>query len=209
MPARGPKSNGGHVFRRFSTRNSASLPQPYARRPLVVDALLIAIAMTTGCRLTAEQSIRRLATVASWGPGDVIDVQHRKSPIALPARNWFAKAPQPSPRTEQLLRKFNVLEQYHNDPDSVIAWLRKLVGQSPVMQEVHALAELSQQQARWSLQRGNRSRAIRMYSVALQYSYQFLFAPQLDVERNAYDPQFRRHVRHLQSILRVVAASCL
>ena len=180
------------------------------RSPMVVllTALLIAIAMTTGCRLTAEQSIRRLATVASWGPGDVIDVQHRKSPIALPARNWFAKAPQPSPRTEQLLRKFNVLEQYHNDPDSVIAWLRKLVGQSPVMQEVHALAELSQQQGRWSLQRGNRSRAIRMYSVALQQSYHFLFAPQLDVERNAYDPQFRSmcdiYNQSLESLLRVV-----
>ena len=70
---------------------------------VLLTALLIVIAVTTGCHLTPEQSIRRLATVASWGPGDVIDVRHRKSPIALPARNWFAKAPQPSPRTEQLL----------------------------------------------------------------------------------------------------------
>jgi hypothetical protein len=176
------------------------------RLPIV--ALLTAIVMTVGCRMTAEQTIRKVATVASWGQRDVIDVKPRKSPIALPARNWFAKAPQPSPRTEQLLRKFNVLEQYQNDPDSVIAWLRKLVAQSPVMQEVHALAELSQQQARWSLQRGNRGRAIRMYSAALQHSYQFLFAPQLDVERNAYDPQFRSmcdiYNQSLESLLRVV-----
>ena len=173
-----------------------------------VVVLLSTVVMTTGCQLTAEQTIRKVATVASWGPGDTIDVTPRKSPIALPARNWLAKAPQPSPRTEQLLRKFNVLEQYQNDPDSVIAWLRKLVAQSPVMQEVYALAELSQQQARWSLQRGNRSRAIRMYSVALQHSYQFLFAPQLDVARNAYDPQFRGmcdiYNQSLESLLRVV-----
>ena len=174
----------------------------------VMMLLLTAVTMTAGCRLTAEQTIRKVATVASWGPGDMIEVAPRKSPIALPARNWFAKAPEPSPRTEQLLRKFNVLEQYQNDPDSVIVWLRKLVAQSPVMQEVHALAELSQQQARWSLQRGNRARAVRMYSVSLQHSYQFLFAPQLDVERNAYDPQFRSmcdiYNQSLESLLRVV-----
>lgn len=175
---------------------------------LMVVVLLSVISMASGCRLTAEQAIRRAATVASWGPGDVIDVTPRKSPIALPATNWFAKAPQPSPRTEQLLRKFNVLEQYRNDPDSVIEWLQKLATQSPVMQEVHALAELAQQQARWSLQRGNRGRAIRLYSIALQHSYQFLFAPQLDVERNAYDPQFRSmcdiYNQSLESMLRVV-----
>ena len=174
----------------------------------LIAVLLTGISLSTGCRLTGEQAIRRAATVASWGPGDVIDVKHVKSPIALPSTNWFAKAPQPSPRTEQLLRKFNVLERYQNDPDSVIAWLQKLASQSPVMQEVHALAELAQQQARWSLQRGNRSRAIRLYSVALQHSYQFLFAPQLDVERNAYDPQFRAmcdiYNESLESMLRIV-----
>jgi len=178
-----------------------------SKRCLVV-MLLGAAVMATGCRLTAEQTIRQVATVASWGPGKMIDVAPRKSPVALPATNWLARAPKPSPRTEQLLRKFNVLEHYQSDPDSVIAWLRKLVAQSPVMQEVHALAELSQQQARWSLQRGNRARAIRMYSIALQHSYQFLFAPQLDVERNAYDPQFRSmcdiYNQSLESMLRVV-----
>ncbi len=174
----------------------------------IVIALLGLISLSAGCRLTAEQAIRKVATVASWGPGDVIDVTPRKSPVALPTTNWFAKAPKPSPRTEQLLRKFNVLDQYRSDPDSVIAWLQKLASQSPVMQEVHALAELAQQQARWSLQRGNRSRAIRLYSIALQHSYQFLFAPQLDVERNAYDPQFRSmcdiYNQSLESMLRVV-----
>ena len=174
----------------------------------LIAVLLVGISLSTGCRLTGEQAIRRAATVASWGPGDVIDVKSVKSPIALPSTNWFAKAPQPSPRTEQLLRKFNVLERYQNDPDSVIAWLQKLASQSPVMQEVYALAELTQQQARWSLQRGNRSRAIRLYSVALQHSYQFLFSPQLDVERNAYDPQFRSmcdiYNESLESMLRIV-----
>lgn len=176
-------------------------------RLVAINFLLVSL--VSGCSWTAESAIRKAAAVASWGPGSTIDVKHiRPSALARTVTPWFTSSPKPSPRTELLLRKYSVLQQYQNDPDSVIRWLSELASRDPLMTEVHALAELAELQANAALQRGNRQRAVRLYSTALAHSYQFLFDPKLNVERNAYDPQFRSicdtYNRSLESMLRVV-----
>jgi pimeloyl-ACP methyl ester carboxylesterase len=56
---------------------------------------------------------------------------------------------------------------------------------------VHAVAELASRQAEWAIRLGRSDRAETMYATALVSAHQFLFDPELVIERNAYDPQFR------------------
>ena len=94
------------------------------------------------------------------------------------------------------------------NPEDVIRWLQELVEGRPTLEEVHALAEIAELRANWLSQRGKKEAAIDMYAVAIVHAYQFLFDPQLDIARNAYDPQFRSicdiYNRSLEGMLRQV-----
>lgn len=161
----------------------------------------------TGCRMTREQTFRKLAYIASLAPHEVVTVkpvqnanQFQKVP------NYLAKKPKPTERTELLLRKYSLLEHYQRNSASVIEWLSQLVTNQPTMEEVHALAELAEIEANWLRARGDLKAATNFYTTALIHSYQFLFAPRLDSGRNAYDPQFRSicdiYNRSLEGLLR-------
>jgi len=90
-----------------------------------------------------------------------------------------------------LLRRYDLEEANLRSPDEVIRWLHQLTQDRPSLEEVHALAELAEKQARWSSSTGDMDRATRMYATAIIHAYQFLFDSDLNIARNAYDPQFR------------------
>ena len=158
--------------------------------------------------MTRDQLINKVAYVASFNPATPVTVRPRKRPFSLPTRKYLAKRRPPSERTELFLRKYSLLDQYVSNPPTVIRWLQQLVQQQPGIEEVHALAELAELEAGWLFERGKSSEAANYYSLALIHAYQFLFAPQLDLKRNAYDPQFRNicdiYNRSLESMLRQV-----
>ena len=90
-----------------------------------------------------------------------------------------------------LLRNYDLDRLLKMDPDQVIEWLQELVRNSPSLEEVHALAEICKLQADWLAMIGNPEAAAGMYANAVIHSHQFLFDSELNVRRNAYDPQFR------------------
>lgn len=167
----------------------------------------IGLVISSGCRMTRDQAFQRIAYVASFSPAEVVTVK----PVRRPGRfNQFCKTlasrPKPSQRTEQFLRKYNVLDSYRREPDRIINWLQELATEPESMEEVHALAELAEIEANWLASQGKYDAAANYYATAVIHAYQFLFAPRLDSIRNTFDPQFRSicdiYNRSLEGLLR-------
>ena len=171
---------------------------------------ILAIAtQLVGCANNPDRSFRRAVALASIGSKEIVQVEHiNRGELSSSWKRWWAKPEPPSDRTALLLRKYNLESVYQNEPDRVIDWLHELVLQEPTLEEVHALAELAYQQASWSQQTGNTDRALKLYAASIIHAYHFLFDQDLDLERNAYDPQFRSicdvYNRSLEGLLREI-----
>ena len=165
----------------------------------IASMLAIACVLVTlsgGCRVNDIHTARRAAEIFSYGAPSMVQVKPVKGfrdrfASANPVSRYFVSPELPSERTQQLLRSYNLLEKLKSRPGDVIAWLQELVSRSPRMDEVHALAEVSKLQADWHFENGNIRQANKLYAVAVLYSHRFLFDSDLNLKRNAYDPQFR------------------
>ena len=164
----------------------------------------------TGCQVNQDKFIQRAAAISRLGNGSIVEVTPvRKQNLFTPLRSYVAGPATPSERTVQLLRNYNLESHLKTDPDQVIDWLQELVLDSPSLDEVHALAEICKLQADWSANSGDPQRAAGLYANAIVHAHQFLFDSNLNVKRNAYDPQFRSicdiYNQSLASILRTLS----
>jgi pimeloyl-ACP methyl ester carboxylesterase len=154
---------------------------------------------------------RRVATIASLGKTDAIGAKPIRRVQRLgPVGRLFSKMPAPSERTRQLLRRMVLDDQYRMEPDAAILRLKTQAEIEPGLELTHAVAELAWRQGEWASRLGQTQRANRMYATALESAYRFLFDPDLDLGRNAYDPQFRSisdiYNKALEAILRDLIA---
>lgn len=183
---------------------------------MVIWAVLMLIGLT-GCRslhhesLTPLQKARRTAKIISYGAPSVVQVKPvRRSKTLNTVTKLFSSREPLSPRTQQVVRRYNLTERLSSDPDAVILWFQELVKQSPHMEEVNALAEIAKREADWQESNGDNSQAMKLNATALLHAHQFLFDSNLDIKRNAYDPQFRHicdiYNSSLESIARHLAA---
>ena len=196
-------------------------PQPSEkshRRTLgsVVGIACLLVALSSGCRINDVHTARRTAEIFSYGAPSMVQVKPVKRlrdrlAISNPVSRYFSAPELPSERTQQLLRSYNLLERLQTHPGDVIAWLQELVTRNPRMDEVHALAEVSKLQADWHQQNGNYRQANKLYAGAVLHSHKFLFDSELNLQRNAYDPQFRHicdiYNGSLESIMRELCKS--
>ncbi len=173
----------------------------------IATGLLALVVVCCGCRTITIDAARRVASVASLGNSNAIGTKpirrvHRLGPVA----KLFASSPTPSDRTNQLLRRYVLDDQYRMDPEAAIRRLQENAASEPGLERTHAVAELAFLQGEWASRLGQSQRASRMYATAMESAYRFLFDPELDVARNAYDPQFRNisdiYNQSLESILR-------
>jgi pimeloyl-ACP methyl ester carboxylesterase len=190
-----------------TAEKSASARCCLVARQLLIAGCLFGVLLSSGCFVSRERAIQRIAYVASFSPAEVVTVKPVKRPGGIPGwTDRFAAKSKPSQRTEQFLRKYNVLDSYRKEPARIIHWLQELATEPDSMEEIHALAELAEIEADWLLQRGKIDAATSYYATAVIHAYQFLFAPRLDLVRNAYDPQFRSicdiYNRSLEGLLR-------
>jgi hypothetical protein len=169
-------------------------------------------AISAGCQITTETGARRVAYIASLGTPNAIHVTPvRRHPELAYLKQFVGRAPQPSERTQQLLRRYNLATRYADDPAFVIHWMKDICHNSANMEEVHALAEIALIQADWAAQKQDVKTATELYATAIVHAYQFLFDSKLDVQRNAFDPQFRSicdiYNQSLEGMLRLVCDS--
>ena len=125
----------------FSIRLKAMGVSRLARNILIMLSIVIAL-NTTGCRVHDIASARRVARIASVATRSPVQVRERskENHRRFGFVPFTSVSPEPSERTQLLLRRYNLVETYESNPREVIHWLRELVQSNPQMNEVHALS---------------------------------------------------------------------
>lgn len=134
-----------------------------------------------------------------------------KNPLAGPLNLVSRQGPKPTARTMQLLRRYNLDEQWSGDRKQLLAELERIQQSEPTRENEYALAELAYIAAKESENMPEmfyRGRAIEFYGTSLVHAYRYLFDNQEKLPPNAYDPQFRGasdlYNQSLESLLRLV-----
>ncbi len=185
-------------------------PRSFALRAACCVAASVCVFMS-GCQINQDKFIRRAAAISRLGNGSIVEVTPvDEDNIFSPIARYLSGPATPSERTVRLLRNYNLDERLKSDPESVINWLQELVEESPQLDQVHALAEVCKLQADWARNSGKPNKAAGLYVTAIIHSHQFLFDSNLNLKRNAYDPQFRHicdvYNESLASILRQICS---
>ncbi len=171
---------------------SDDLRRPCASQYLRWVHVAVLLAFLPGCASNSYLSVRRVP----------------QNPLAGPLDLLSRSGPKPTDRTRQLLRRYDLVEVQKRDPKTVLHKLEEQIAAEPTIDTTHAYAELSYIQAKKAQVLGQESTALDLYSAAVAHAYLYLFAPQFESQRNAYDPQFRRacdvYNASLEEVLRIM-----
>lgn len=148
--------------------------------------------LSSGCVSLNQSLLQKTAFLAQLGGGSALSVRKTpRNPLENELNLLGWQGPTPSERTEQTLRRFGLSGTFQNEPDLALAELRAIVQSEPHLESMYAQAELA-----YVL--GFRAKCARRHEEALSFfgeslitSYDYLFSPQMEPQRNAYDPQFR------------------
>lgn len=132
------------------------------------------------------------------------------NPLAMQLQLASKQGPQVSPRTESLLRRYDLLELYKTNIAACLERLQQLTDEEPTGELVYGVAELAYIAGKRAEKEHNEALALDMHGVAVSNAYMYLFASEFDPIRNPYDPQFRGacdlYNESLESTLRLVNA---
>jgi hypothetical protein len=163
----------------FTTRISAdSLPSRPTRRwwtLIAVGLVVLFVESLTGCASSNYLAVRRAP----------------QNPLDARLKALTHSGPQPTPRTEQVLRRYGLLEDQAKHGDEVLEKLELELGTEPTPEKVYSLAELAYVEGKRAERAKNYSKALDRYGSAVAHAYLYLFDPSFDRYRNPYDPQFR------------------
>lgn len=168
---------------------------------------LLLVLFPVGCRSLSIDTARRTASVVSFATGGSVGTKAiRKANPYGPWGKLWAKPPKPSQRTQQALRRYALEDSFALGPNETLGKLREYAARKPSLELQHAVAEIAFREGEWASKLGQVEKAQEMYATALVSAYQFLFDQQLDLARNAYDPQFRSisdiYNRSLEEVVR-------
>lgn len=113
-----------------------------------------------------------------------------KTPLSEQLKLTAYSGPQPSDRTLQLLRVYNLTDQVPGDPRQLIEKLQSILDREPSPDKVYAIAEMAYLSAK-KVQTKNTGLARDLYGAAVLHAYRYLFDARFAQGRNSYDPQFR------------------
>jgi pimeloyl-ACP methyl ester carboxylesterase len=127
--------------------------------------------------------------------------------VDLGLHSW--RGPQPTPRTVQLLRRYDLLEQFDRRPRSVLAAMLENPQSRTSPELIFSIAEVAFIAGRLADHQQRLGDALDLYSISVAHAYDYLFSDRLEDTRNPYDPQYRQacdlYNAALESALRVVA----
>jgi pimeloyl-ACP methyl ester carboxylesterase len=129
-------------------------------------------------------------------------------PVIPQVRSLFWKSPQPTPRTQQFLRRYDLVTAQRRDPRSPIRTLLENPGQETGADQAYVLSELAFLAAYDLEAKGNSNAALEYYGLSVAKAYEYLLADDLADARNPYDPRFRQasdlYNGALENALRIV-----
>jgi pimeloyl-ACP methyl ester carboxylesterase len=113
-------------------------------------------------------------------------------PLAGPLASLTQPQPKPTPRTLQLLRRYDLVELQAKSPEIALTRLQQEIETDPNPDKICSYAELAYLDGQ-RLQSSNKPKdALDAYATSVAHAYWFLLDPRLDRFRNPYDPEFRR-----------------
>lgn len=154
---------------------SLALRYPFVARRCCL-LLSLSLAVFAGCQSTEYVSLRK------------IPVNPLEGPLQLLSR----KGPQPTPRTVQLLRRYDLEKDLKENGADLLVKLQKLILEEPSPDKVYAFAELAYINGKRAENMGSDDTALDYYGGSVTHAYLYLFDDRFDIVRNPYDPEFRR-----------------
>ena len=138
-------------------------------------------------------------------------VKLRRTP-ALPLANelhlFSWRGPQPTPRTQQLLRRYDLMRHWEDEPEILLSGLMSVTEQDPAAEHIFAVAEIAYISGQRAQQQKHSDEALDLYAISVAHAYHFLLSNEWQAARNPYDPQFRQasdiYNGALESALRIV-----
>jgi pimeloyl-ACP methyl ester carboxylesterase len=144
-------------------------------RPKLLVILLL-LTLAGGCAETNYVSLR--------------GVPH--NPLAESLSFGSKSGPQPSPRTMQFLRSYNLVDALDGDPWALLNSVQQIIDRDASADARYAIAELAYVSGAKLQAKNDLRGAMDLYGAAVAHAYLFLIDPRFDDVRNPYDPQFRR-----------------
>ncbi|MDX1948698.1 MAG: alpha/beta fold hydrolase [Pirellulaceae bacterium] len=130
------------------------------------------------------------------------------NPLAGPLKLVTRSGPRPTPRTAQLLRRYDLEESLAQNPRQVLGQLEAEIKADPTPEKIGSFAEVAYIEGKRLEQAGEPKLALDQFGAAVAHAYWYLLDPELDRFRNPYDPQFRRacdlYNESLEAAMRVV-----
>ncbi|HQU44732.1 MAG TPA: alpha/beta fold hydrolase [Pirellulales bacterium] len=149
------------------------------------------VAVLTGCGSTHYVKVRSVP----------------RSPLVEQLKLTSRGGPQPSGRTLQLLRLYNLRDDLHGNLQPLLDKFQAIVDREPTPDKVYAFAELNYIAGR-KAELKNPDLALDYFGTTVTHAYLYLFDPRYGPMRNPYDPEFRSacdlYNGALESTLRLV-----
>lgn len=128
------------------------------------------------------------------------------APLALLGRN----GPTITDRSKNALKRFGLLEQYERERGKSVELIRNAIDETNDSELIYALSEVAYVEGKRAEELEDQASALNFFGIALTNSYDYLFSDDLSLERNPYDPQFRRvceiYNESLEDTLRLLCA---
>lgn len=131
-----------------------------------------------------------------------------KNPLSDTLGIVTRQGPKPTPRTLQLLRRYDLDNLLSGDRGKLLAELEEIDEKEPHRENVYALAELAYVGGKRAEQARQHEQALELYGASVLHAYRYLFDEEYLEETNFYDPHFRRacdlYNTALEGTLRIV-----
>lgn len=129
-------------------------------------------------------------------------------PLARELQLFSWRGPQPTPRTQQLLRRYDLLRYWDDDRAQLLAELMQIAERRATPEHIFGVAEIAYISGQRAQREHQAGAALDLYAIAVAHAYQYLLSAEFDPRRNPYDPQFRQasdvYNGALEGVLRVV-----
>ncbi len=114
------------------------------------------------------------------------------NPLTTTLNLLSREGPQPSERTQQILRRYDLTAQQRRAPGPVLIRLQEELNREPTLDKYYAFAELSYLGGLKAQHERDRDRVLDYYAAAVSHAYLYLFDPRFQDLRTSYDPIFRQ-----------------
>lgn len=133
--------------------------------------------------------------------------EHRANPFE---QRWAILGParvEPSERTQLVLRRYNLMDDFQRSPAAACGELRKRFNQEPAPDTLYALAEMAYMGGQRAEALMQPKKKLELYTAAVMYSYLYLFDERFAMIQNSYDPHFRGACEFYNNALECVLRS--